>query len=72
MRSEHRFSASGSQASSARADDFDVTRGVLTSNGPERAFVSPAARSGFVRVRLGVGAGRLGWTIHVPRTGDDS
>jgi hypothetical protein len=46
---------------------FGVVSAVTTSSGPERAPVSPVVRSGFLRVRLGSGGARLGWTIHVPR-----
>lgn len=67
MRSENRISHSEHLAASAAVRDVGVMRGVATPRGPERAIVSPAARSGYVRVRLGAGNGRLGWTIHLPQ-----
>lgn len=53
------------QALAAAGGEFGVTRGVATLNGPERAPVSPDARSGFARIRLGGADTRSGWTIHV-------
>lgn len=70
MGSGNSFSYSDLHAASAAIGDVGVTRGVATPRGPERALVSPAARSGYVRVRLGAGNGRLGWTLHLPKSGE--